>query len=309
MRPEIDLTLLKDSLTRLAESTYFGASLHQFTSVLIEVIEHVQNNHSLYPDVTIRGFAETIRQSQRYLSCSITKETPYEMGYCLEAAVRQWVNYPTIVTTGLTYGHDFHFLPSDPLNFIKLSITQFSLQNYEPKLIYIGVPRLYVHKPLYCIPLYHELGHFVDLTLGVTNMSFLLNPPFPTVPHQTQFRHRAEHFADLFSACYVGAAGIETLKTIAPGNPSTTTHPATAARVTLVEQFLSGTNSALVDLFQKCLQALKASELKQKYQLPQIKSSFDDIRPHDIDNSDELHGLFLAGWNYLSDTLDKKTQD
>jgi hypothetical protein len=30
---------------------------------------------------------------------------------------------PYIITMGLTYGHDFHFLPSDPLNFIKLSIT------------------------------------------------------------------------------------------------------------------------------------------------------------------------------------------
>src|ERR1700677_1940489 len=150
--------------------------------MLVKVIDHVIQNKASYHEDVVRTFANHVRQSHRYLSGSTTKETPYEVGFCLGKAIPRWVKAHTIITTGLTYGHDFHFAPSDPWNFIKLSITGFTVSNYDPKLIYIGVPRLYVHKPIYCVSLYHELGHFVDLTLGVASISLLLFPVIPATP-------------------------------------------------------------------------------------------------------------------------------
>jgi hypothetical protein len=309
VRPEIDLSLLRDSLVQLKESTYFGVSLHQFTSMLIDVIDHVLGSSSLYSDTVVRGFADNIRQSQHYLSGSTTKETPYEIAFCLEQATKDWVKRSTIITTGLTYGHDFHFRPSDPLKFIKLSVTGFPLNGYEPKLIYIGVPRLYVHKPLYCIPLYHELGHFVDNALGVTNISFLIAPVPSATPanvQQTQILHRMEFFADLFCACYVGRAGIETLKTIAASNLASWSHPATSERVSLVEDFLAGRPSRVVELFQQSLGAVGAPSLAARFDRPDVTASFSDIRPYDISSVRELHGLFSSAWEYLIETLDSK---
>jgi hypothetical protein len=130
VRPELDLSLLRDSLIQLAESTYFGASLHTFTSMLVKVIDHVIDNKTSYHDDVVRAFANHVRQSHRYLSGSTTKETPYEMRFCLEKAITTWVRNTTLITTGLTYGHDFHFLPSDPWHFVKLSITGYDTHGY-----------------------------------------------------------------------------------------------------------------------------------------------------------------------------------
>jgi hypothetical protein len=139
VRPEIDLSLLRDSLIQLTETTYFGASLHTFTAMLVKVIDHVIENRSTYHDEVVRAFANNVRLSQRYLSGTTTKESPYEVSFCLQKVIPHWVTKQTIITTGLTYGHDFHFLPSDPWTFVKLSITGFNTDSYDPKLIYIGV--------------------------------------------------------------------------------------------------------------------------------------------------------------------------
>ncbi len=313
MRPEIDLVLLRDSLVELAETTYFGAALHKFTAQLIGVIDHVLKNMNAYPDVTVRLFTQHVGQSHQYLAGSTTKESPYEMAFCLEQAVGDWVKRDTIITTGLTYGQNFHFLNYDPWEFVKLSITGFDTKGYDLKLIFIGVPRLYIHKPLFCIPLFHELGHFVDFTLGVTQKSLLLIPSlYPSGPSSTSVPfpgsvpHFREHFADLFAACYIGRASIAPLETIAPNQPASPTHPATAARVRLVDEFLSGTNSDLIRLFQSALSTLAAPPLGLKFASPDIVDEFDDIRPYEVRNQQELYGLFAAAWQYLIDLLDKK---
>jgi hypothetical protein len=157
---------------------------------------------------------------------------------------------------------------------------------------------------------YHELGHFVDVTLGVTARSLLLAPVVPLTPINLSVgrSHRMEHFADLFAACYVGRAGIETLKTIAPNDPASITHPATANRVALVEDFLDRRPSPMVELFKQSLAAIGAPALAVQFSRPNISPSFDDIRPYDISSIDELHGIFLSAWEYLSDVLDFKRQ-
>lgn len=168
MRPEIDLSLLRDSLIQLEETTYFSGRLHEFTQKLIAAISHVLDNATKYGPQTVRLFALHIRNAQRYLEGSTTKDAPYEMEYCLKTVLPHWVKRESLITTALTPGQDFHFLPADPWAFITNTIVDFDTGGFNPRLVLVGVPRLYVHKPLYCIPLYHELGHFVDMTLGVT---------------------------------------------------------------------------------------------------------------------------------------------
>jgi hypothetical protein len=304
VRPRIDLFLLRDGLADCAETTYFSARLHEFTSRLIAAIDHVLKYEATYGADTVRLFAAHVRSVHRYLSGSTTKEALYEIEHCLKAALRVWTKREYLITTALTAEQDFHLRPADPWVFIKTTISDFDTAGFDALLVQLGVPRIYSHKPIYCIPLYHELGHFVDVTLGITRLSLLLLPPTgkPTI----ELSHRMEHFADLFAACYAGKSSILTLETIAPGESASTTHPATADRIAVVENFLNSRPAPVTDLFGRCLSMLSAPALKPMFRTPDIRNEYDDIRPYQIKSEEELHGLFDAAWTYLGEVLDEK---
>ena len=190
---------LRASLTASAETTYFSGSLHLFTTRLIEAIDHVLANEAAYGPDTVRAFASHIRSAERYLSGSTTKESPSELEYCLRHALRTRINRDFLITTALTEDQNFHFLPSDPWQFILKTISGYDAKGFDALLVQLGVPKIYCHKPIFCIPLYHELGHFVDVYYGVTRLSLLTH----SILHPTLQSHRLEHFADLFAACYV----------------------------------------------------------------------------------------------------------
>jgi hypothetical protein len=305
LRPEIDLQLLRDSLVELEETTYFSGKLHQFTKKLASAISHALSERERYDHKVIAGLAEQVRLAHRYLEGSTTKEAPYEMEYCLKTALPHWIKRESLITTALTAGQDFHFSPADPWGYVKNTITGFDTLGFDPLLVLIGVPRLYVHKPLYCIPLYHELGHFADVTLGITKYSFLIQPPSGAIHPQAEKSHRLEYFADLFAACYVGEASIATLETIAPNNPHSMTHPSTASRAALVRDFLAGIGNPTVDLFQTCLNNLGVPSLAVMFDAPNL-GKMDDLKPHSIQSERELHGIFLSGWKYLEAALDSR---
>jgi hypothetical protein len=302
LRPKVDLYLLRDSLAESAETTYFSGKLEEFTTHLIAAIDHVLANEGMYGPDTIRAFAFHVRNAERYLSGSTTKESPYEIEYCLNAALRGRTKREFLITTALTENQNFHFLPSDPWDFIKKTISGYDTRGFDAVLVQLGVPKIYSHKPLYCIPLYHELGHFVDIEHSVTPLSLLISPALPPVTP----RHRAEHFADLFGACYVGTSSIKTLETIAPRAPSSATHPATSDRITLIQRFLASQPDPLIDLFQNALARLGMGPLQTVFQPPDLKAVFDDIRPYQIADQAELHGIFETAWDYLEDALETR---
>jgi hypothetical protein len=145
----------------------------------------------------------------------------------------------------------------------------------------------------------------VDFTLGVTRLSLLIDPPAHANSDMMR-AHRQEHFADLFASCYVGESSMHTLQIIAPSAPGTLTHPATADRVSLVNAFLNNNSAQLVTLFQTCLSLLQRPQLSKVFSIPDIGPSFDDIRPYIIKSEQELHGIFAAAWDYLTQALDAR---
>jgi hypothetical protein len=290
-------------LRQCVESTYFNSRLHYFTVRFIEAIDYVIENQTTINADIVRAFSSHALSTNRYLAGSTTKESPYEIEYCLQTAIQKWTKRESLITTALTEERNFHFRPADPWNFIRSAIPSFDLKSFDPVLVQLGVPRIYRHKPLYCVPLYHELGHFVDISNGVTNLSVLIQP----VSSQDEFHHRLEHFADLFAACYVGKASIRALETIAAGHHTTPTHPATAARVALVEDLLEGRSNPLVALFQTCLQQLSLAPLTKEFSAPDISSHFDDVLTYKTTTYEELHGLFESAWLYFENALDNRS--
>src|SRR5690606_29346435 len=120
-------------------------------------------------------FAYLSRAVQSYLSGSTTNEVPFEVISCLTDALRRWGLSEAAVITSLTEDHDFHLKPLDPWRFIETSIAGYDPGGFKLPLVMIGVPRIYAHKPIFCIPLFHELGHFVDIQYRVTQVSAIQN--------------------------------------------------------------------------------------------------------------------------------------
>lgn len=305
MRPRVDLDLIRQSLRVLNDSTYFEHRLHEFTSRLISSIDHVLSNPGRYDAAVERTFADYMRLVQSYLSGSTTNEVPYEVVYCLTDALRRWDTRSAVIVTHLTEGQNFHFAPADPWSFIKGALPGYDSSGFDLLLVMIGVPRLYAHKPVFCIPLYHELGHFVDVANRITDVSLLSNPRRLSANAHNEALHRREYFADLFAACFVGRSSVAALEAIAPTAPASPTHPATADRIAVVDAFFAGNSNSIVDMFQSAIAARSLPSLKPIFSRVAV-ADFDDLRTFRAKTAEEIHGLFDGAWRYLFSTIDAK---
>jgi len=221
-----------------------------------------------------------------------------------------------VITTALLQSREFHVRGLNSST--RALIAQETGINLAAEIVQCALPEIYRHRPLYCIALYHELGHFVDFQHGITQTSLLLSPgrdapyppglfeSFPAVLQQAPQvwreyveSHRMEYFADLFSACYVGDAAVHFLEAFAPGHGTSATHPATSHRVQVMMDFLEGRENFMVNVLQAALSARGLPKLTPQYDVPDISSTFGNVRPSRIQNDRELHGLFAAGWNFL----------
>jgi hypothetical protein len=305
LHPQTDLSLLLESLSSLSQSPYFNRALDEHTQALLSVVQHVLDASPRYDDEIVRGLVERVWTAHRYLLGSTTKESPYEIEYCLRFAIREWLPKACIVTTALTDERDFHLKMGDPWDYVRETLSRYDKVLPESRLIFIGVPRLYKSMPLFCCALYHELGHFIDLNGEITETTLLTHPiPADLAKfEQSMTSFRREHFADLFAACYVGSAIGDSLHALDPDAGMTLTHPPTAQRLELIRSFLAGETSEELSFFQDALKRRGMPALGRRFEVPAIEAAFDDIRPHQLDGEAQLHGLFMAGWSYMAKAL------
>jgi len=309
LRPRVDLNLVARALRHLNDSAYFEDRLHQFTSHIVAAIQHVLDNPGVYDAAIEESFARTARSVQAYLAGSTSNETPYEVVYCLKDALTRWKLGGAAIVTFMTEGHNFHLQPLDPWDFIEKSIANYDSKGFKLVVAMIGVPDLYAHKPVFCVPLFHELGHFVDIgRYNITVTSLALNQNLVAAPGynpQTEYFHRLEHFADLFAACFVGRSSVAALEAIAGAAAASQSHPSTVQRVAVVEAFLAGRNHPVVDLFQAALKRLQLPELKIVFETVDVTPDFDDARTFTPKNIEQVYGMFDSAWSYLFTAIDQ----
>lgn len=215
-----------------------------------------------------------------------------------------------LITTALIQDKNFYFQGVPP-EFYTLA-SAFAGVKFTSELVQIALPQIYQHRPLLNVALYHELGHFVDITHGIVYHSLLLMPseqlPLPGFnldvlsldqKNEITINHRREYFADIFAAGYVGIAYREFLDEFARNNPVCMTHPATNDRLALIDSFLTGNQTDIIDLFQASLSSLGLHKLEIAFSVPAISEAFGNARPYAIQNKAELHGIFEAGTTYL----------
>ena len=295
--------LLLDELTALSRTPYFNKSLEQYLDNLIRAVRHVVSRFDNFPSDVTDQIAETVWLAAKYLQGGTSKAVPYETVYALRLALMEWVDQPCAITTALRDDLDYHFWSIDPGKVLEKFVPDVA---FDSELIQIALPKLYRHFPLYNVALYHELGHFVDSKCGVISFSLIWRPPRqrPRIAEA----HRKEHFSDLFAACYTGSAISLFLDSIASDAPISATHPATADRISVVQDFLSGTPNPIVDFYQDVLKQRGLPELNKRYVSPSIKPNFDAIRTYPIANNEELHGLIDSVWIYLCEAYEQKSE-
>lgn len=279
-----------------------------------QAINHVINNLANYPDDVVRQFETHVWWVMQFVRGSRSNDAPYETQYVLRKVLNDWIPDDALISSAALEEFKFFLNTADLWDHIGRTLNLFDTQSYKPLVVRIGSPEVYKHRPIFCIPLFHELGHFVDHHFKISELSMLLMPPTSPQPgispgdwNFINLRHRMEHFADLFSSCYCGSASTKSLLAIAPDHADSPTHPSTAKRVATVDDFLTGRTNSIVNLIQATLKARGQRELAQWFNVPDLTASFNDVVTYRISNVEELYGIFLAGWDYLQNQLLNRT--
>ncbi|MCK9606554.1 MAG: hypothetical protein M0R33_08905 [Methylomonas sp.] len=170
--------------------------------------------------------------ASKFLSGSTSKKIPYEIAHCLKLALEDWTHKKALITTALTQEKNYSFYFEGVWPQFYILAESYTGIKFESELVQIAFPKLYQHRPLLNVALYHELGHFIDIHQGIVNQSLLLVPsamlPLPSINfsglspdlvNQIAIHHRREYFADLFAASYAGKAIRDFLAEFAKNNP------------------------------------------------------------------------------------------
>lgn len=310
MTPIVNLHILVERYTQLSKSAYFDPAFRDFASRTVEAIVHVIENAADYPDEVVRQFQEHAWHVMQFLKGSRSNDAPHEAQYVLSKALKEWINADALISSASLEHFGFFLNPADLWSHIARALDKFDTKGYSPLLVRIGAPEAFKHRPIFCIPLFHELGHFVDHHYKISELSLLFAQPgpppanmHPAIWREANLNHRMEHFADLFSACYTSEGSKKSLLAIAPNHGASHTHPATTKRVEVIEHFLGGHQDPMVNLFQATLAARGLPSLSPRFKLPDLAVPFDDVLPCRFSEDAELYGVFSGGWDYLYDQI------
>lgn len=301
-----NLRLLASELEKIAETPYFSHDLNEYLEHLRSVTKAILSNCQTIPLDVTEYMTEQIWIATKFLSGSTSKKIPYEIVHCLKTALASWTGENALITTALTQDKawSFYFQGVSPV-FYSLA-NAYAGVSFSGELVQIALPQIYQHRPLLNVALYHELGHFLDDHHGIVNQSLLMTPS-ERLPEERARNHRREYFADIFAAGYTGLAYRDFLAEFANNHPVCNTHPATEDRLAVIDSFLAGKQTGIIDLFQTVLNARGLGKLEMAFSVPDISEAFGNVRPYTIQSDKELHGIFEAGATYLKQVLANPT--
>lgn len=311
-------------LDRLAETPYFSQSLDTYIDDLRKVTRAIIGRLSTTPstlnDEVARLALENIWQLTQFLTGSTTNQVPYELVHAIECAARGWTSSPLLVTTAIVQESGFFFQGGNE-SFFKVVEAELEI-TITSRPVQIALPYIYRHKPLFCTPLFHELGHYIDSTWDIVGMTLLqfpaeTGPQLPSIPSAADTassgksekriwekvvkRHRQEYFADLFSAAYVGRAAQGFLEQLCPDVEVSHSHPSSADRFAVLDDFYEGRSNAIIDMFQQTLASRGLPKLEKMFDPVDLYASMGEVRPYHVASDRELFGLFESGWKFLVD--------
>lgn len=311
---ELKLLQLETTFSKSRSNIYSDKKKELHFSELFSLFKKIKkSNYSAFTKDEISLHLEILNyivKCLEYLDNSTLNMIPYEIVSCLQIALDDWIQEDNfiIVTSLSNRTTDFLFESEDSEQFknLNLHIKKLYNLNVSNRLIKITLPKSLSRDYLSIVVLYHELGHFIDLELHISEKIFYNKFGYldSYSNHQLkEFNHCMEYFADLFAAQYINDASNLFLNYIAYNHPDSDTHPATTKRIEVVNAFLKGEYQKEINEIEYALSNSVNQNLKIRHQTIDIKKSdFLNLIPQKIKSNSELHYIFKLGWEFWNDS-------
>lgn len=308
---ELQLLQLEESFLKSRSNIYSDKKKETHFEELHSLFKAIKiSNYSSFDDTDLNSHYNILNyifKGLEYLDNSTLNIIPYEIVNCLQLALEDWIKKDDfIIVTSLSNKNlDFYFESNYNEEFFN-NLNGYIHTKYNIKithrLIKISLPKVLSRDYLSIVVLYHELGHFIDLELNISNKllfkTYSVLQPLDYIQSQYLY-HKMEYFADLFAAQYIHDASNLFLNYIASNEPDSITHPATAKRIVVVNNFLEGKVCNELDEFNTVLKASTCPEIKIRHAKLNInKSDFLKLIPQKISTKQELHYIFKLGWDF-----------
>lgn len=236
---------------------------------------------------------------------------PHAVIKCLDIAASEWIDdssqYIFVATDG-----DFGIYSENP------SVDLLFDWIYQRFNIYIAYRLVHIQIPfhldddyLFNVCLYHELGHFIDSQLKVTDGMALIiceewykkNPNSGTTGRNCWEdntivfqRHMKEIFADVFAAQYVGKKIIEYIlfKGEDAMNRVTPFHPTPSFRIAMIEELLNDNKgNAILDYMNDAITTISGNSLSKRDQTEGVILTAGNL----TFSPANIHQVFTASWD------------
>jgi hypothetical protein len=287
-------------------------AFHKAIEQLLEEIKSIDLSGLKAPDIQLhKELFENLFIWIEFLDNSTLNNIPYEIVRCLDAVLQDWLtkeNFEKYVIVTSLQSQLLSFSYWDPE--LDSQLAAYVEHRYKTKinntLVPINLPKHLAHDYLANVTLYHEIGHFIDRHYKITRRIVSDNILFKAMkPAQKLERlyHLSEHFADIFAAQYIDDKCSTYLDYIAHGYPDCDTHPATQRRVDFVRAFLDGKDDVYIKMLKDATSRITKIELRPGRYKKLLINDFESFLPAECDNTEQLHYLFIQGWDSWYNTL------
>lgn len=320
---------VEELISKTRGDSYSDNNKSNYHNSLISLFQKIKEQDLSKLDLTeiqeTRSYLKFIFNCLVFLRDSSLNSIPFEIVKCLNNAMEDWVKSDDfIIVTGLTkdlYAFSF-FIDYTRDDFFYQSIKIKYDVEFKQKLVQINLPITLCKDYISTVPLYHELGHFIEKQYDIALYAhdILLKPSikddeeikkyFPFIkditfdahnrpePNKSNmfYIHLMEYFCDLFAAQYIGIASNVYLNSIMTNNTQYSfTHPSSHNRENMVKDFLEGQGNILIQIFNEILLKLTGKSLEKRHET--INSDdFYKLIPFAANTDAELHGIFDYGW-------------
>ncbi len=309
---------------------YFGKFYKELKRIATH-IEDIDNNQKLFLKATIEYFQNRINS----LSNNTSTNAPYELVETLKSVASEWISDIDKYII-LTHFGDYSFskyMYEDTL--FKMIESDYNIPDINKRTILLSIPHRYYRDYMNNVVLFHEIGHFVDNALSISerllenewlnnylkygfcegvkehfrflntkNPTDIVDPKTLTIIdkeiYSKMLSYWKEYFADLFAASYVGNTLYKYLDyhtyPIQNDDSDHYSHPSNKLRASVTNNFLTGNNDYIVDTIQRVLNAICKKTLP-KFNKTLNANDLYKLLPLELETDKDLYSLFATAWD------------